>query len=58
MAKETKTKPATPQYRVVGVVPGPIYFAGRNWDLAVVTLEQFDELHKLECPYVELIEAE
>jgi hypothetical protein len=51
MAK-AKAKPAARKFLVVGVVPGPIHFKKKNFDLSQLSQQDAEYLIANGCPYL------
>ena len=41
------------KYKIIGLVPGPIYFQGKKWDLSKITITEANQLVKAGCKYLE-----
>jgi len=53
MAKSVKKQPAAPAFKIVGIIPGPVHFKGRNIDLSKLNDQELGKLREQGMPYVQ-----
>ena len=53
-----KSKPSVLEFRIVGLIPGPIFFMDRKWDLSNISEQDAEILIQNGCPYVEWVTEE